>query len=238
MPLWKALSPPKTAETTPRAEASSDEATAARPLQRHGVFWRRRVDEKLDGASDVELVNRLANGDRVAFTAFYNRYAKLIYYCVRQIEKDLTDDIFQDFFLWLQNTHFRALQLWNRTRPLPNYLRQVVRNFALDRRRSEERHRGRRGPDAPEELGIASEDVSAQEKIEMLELRKGAIKAWGQLPSKRDRRLICDKYHRDTPSSVAAEREGINANAFRKALFDAQRRYMALVKGSIPEYFS
>lgn len=238
MPLWKALSPPKTTETTAGAETSSGETTALRPLQRHGMFWQRRVDERLAGASDVELVNRLAEGDRVAFTAFYNRYAKLIYYCVRQIEKDLTDDIFQDFFLWLQNTQFRALQLWNRGRPLPNYLRQVVRNFALDRRRSEERHRGRRGPDAPEELGIASEDVSAQEKIEMRELRRGAIKAWARLEKPRDRRLICDKYHRETPSSVAAEREGINANAFRKALFDAQQRYTALVKRSIPEYFS
>jgi hypothetical protein len=72
----------------------------------------------------------------------------------------------------------------------------------------------------------------------MRDLRRGAIKAWGKLGSPRDRRLICDKYHRDTPPSAAAVREGLNPGSFRKALFDAQRRYMTLVKASIPEYFS
>jgi DNA-directed RNA polymerase specialized sigma24 family protein len=142
------------------------------------------------------------------------------------------------FFLRLQTTQFRALQLWNRSRPLPNYLRQVVRNFVLDRLRSEKRYRGQKGSDALEELEIAAEDASAQEKIEMRQMRKGAIKAWAQLASPRDRRLICGKYHRDIPPSLAAAREGLNAGTFRKALFDAQRRYMALVKVSIPEYFS
>jgi RNA polymerase sigma factor (sigma-70 family) len=237
MPFWKALSPPKTAETTARAETSSAETTTVRPRQRHWMLGQRR-DEKLDVASDVELVNKLADGDTPAFIAFYNRYAKLIYYCIQQLEKDLADDIFQDFFLRLQNTKFRALQLWNRSLPLPNYLRKVVRNFVLDRLRSEKRYRDQKGSDALEGLEIASEDASAQEKIEMRQMRKGAIRAWAQLASAKDRRLICGKYYRDTPSSVAADREGLNANAFRKALFDAQRRYMALVKVSIPEYFS
>jgi RNA polymerase sigma factor (sigma-70 family) len=202
------------------------------------MFWQRRTDGRLDGASDVELVNRLAKGDTTAFLAFYDRYGKLIYYCIQQIDKDLADDICQDFFLRLQTTQFRALKLWNRSRPLPNYLRQVVRNFVLDRLRSEKRYRDQKGSDALDELEIAAEEASAQEKLEMRQMRKGAISAWAQLASAHDRRLICGKYHRDTPPSVAAEREGLNAGTFRKALFDAQRRYMALVKVSIPEYFS
>jgi RNA polymerase sigma factor (sigma-70 family) len=238
MPLWKGLSPPKTTETTAGAETSSEETTAPRPPRRHGMFSQRRVDEKLDSVSDVELVNRLAEGDRVAFTAFYNRYAKLIYYCIRQIEKDLTDDIFQDFFLREQNTQFRALQHWNRGRPLPNFLRQVVRNFTLDKLRKERPHRGHKGSDVLENLVVTSEEVSAQEAIEMRQMREGAIKAWKELPTARDRRLICGKYHRDTPSAATAKRLKLNPGAFRKALFDAQRRYMALVKRAIPEYFS
>ena len=202
------------------------------------MFWRRGTEEKFDVSSDVELINKLAEGDRAAFTVFYNRYSKLIYYTIQNVEKDLVEDIFQEFFERLHDTRFRALQLWNRSRPLPGFLRQVVRNFALDKLRKERPHRAQKGSDVLENLEVPSEEVSVQEAIEMRQMRKGAIKAWAQLSSTRDRRLICGKYHRDTPSAVAAEREGLNPGTFRKALFDAQRRYMALVQLSIPEYFS
>jgi RNA polymerase sigma factor (sigma-70 family) len=202
------------------------------------MFWRRGTEEKFDVSSDVELINKLAEGDGAAFRVFYNRYSKLIYYTIQNVEKDLADDIFQEFFARLHDTRFRALQLWNRSRPLPGFLRQVVRNYTLDKLRKERPHRNLRGSDVLEELQVESEEVSAQETIEMREMRKGAIRAWAQLPSARDRRLICGKYHRDIPPGVAAEREQLNPGAFRKALFDAQRRYMALVKLSIPEFFS
>jgi RNA polymerase sigma factor (sigma-70 family) len=202
------------------------------------MFWKRRTEENLDLTSDVELINKLAEGGQAAFTLFYNRYSKLIYYTIQNVDKNLADDIFQDFFVRLHDTRFRALQLWNRSRPLPGFLRQVARNFALDKLRKEKSHRDQRGSNVLEDLEVESGEVSAHETIEMREMRKGAIRAWAQLPSTRDRRLICGKYHRDTPSGVAAEREQLNPGAFRKALFDAQRRYMALVKVSIPEYFS
>jgi RNA polymerase sigma factor (sigma-70 family) len=202
------------------------------------MFWRRGTEEKFDVSSDVELINKLAEGDGAAFRVFYNRYSKLIYYTIQNVEKDLADDIFQEFFARLHDTRFRALQLWNRSRPLPGFLRQVVRNYTLDKLRKEKPHRNQRGSDVLEELQVESEEVSAQETIEMREMRKGAIRAWAQLPSARDRRLICGKYHRDIPPGVAAEREQLNPGAFRKALFDAQRRYMALVKLSMPEFFS
>lgn len=202
------------------------------------MFWRRGTEEKFDVSSDVELINKLAEGDRAAFTVFYNRYSKLIYYTIQNVEKDLADDIFQEFFARLHDTRFRALQLWNRSCPLPGFLRQVVRNYTLDKLRKERPHRAQRGSDVLENLEVSSEEVSVQEAIEMRQMRKGAIKAWAQLSSTRDRRLICGKYHRDTPPAIGAEREGLNPGTFRKALFDAQRRYMALVKLSIPEYFS
>ena len=202
------------------------------------MFWRRGTEEKVDVSSDVELINKLAEGDRAAFTVFYNRYSKLIYYTIQNVEKDLADDIFQEFFARLHDTRFRALQLWNRSRPLAGFLRQVVRNYTLDKLRKERPHRNQSGSDVLEELQVESKEVSAQETIEVREMRKGAIRAWAQLPSARDRRLICGKYHRDSPSGVAAEREQLNPGAFRKAMFDAQRRYMALVKLSIPEFFS
>jgi RNA polymerase sigma factor (sigma-70 family) len=202
------------------------------------MFWRRGPEDKFDVASDVELINRLVEGNRAAFPAFYSRYSKLIYRTIQNVERDLVEDIFQEFFARLHDTQFRALQLWNRSRPLSGFLRQVVHNFALDKLRKERPHRNQRGSDVLEELQVESEEVSAQETIEMREMRKGAIRAWAQLPSVRDRRLICGKYHRDTPPGVAAEREHLSPGTFRKALFDAQRRYMVLIKVSIPEYFS
>ncbi len=202
------------------------------------MFWGRSAGSQLDDASDVEIVNKLVDGDPEAFAAFYKRYGKLIYYCIQHVDKNSADDIFQDFFVRLQNTQFRPLRLWNRSRPLPNFLRQVVRNLVLDRRRSEKRYRDQKGSDVLGELEIASEEASPQEIIEARERRRGAIKAWLELSSQRDRRLMCGKFYRDTPPSVAAEREGLSAGTFRKALFDAQRRYVSLVKAAIPEYFS
>ena len=110
----------------------------------------------MDAVSDLELVNRLADSNGAAFNAFYGRYAKLIYYSIQKMEKDLTEDIFQDFFVWLQYTQYRALRCWNRSSPLPNFLRQVVRNFALDRLRSQKRYRDQKGSDALRDVEIAS----------------------------------------------------------------------------------
>ena len=184
------------------------------------------------------MVNKLSEGNPDAFPVFYDRYSKLIYYTIQSIEKDLTEDIFQDFFVRLQDTCFRSLQMWNRSRPLPGYLRQVVRNFTLDKLRKEKPYREQRGSDVLEHLDVESNEASIQETIEMRDMRKAAIHAWAKLPSVRDRRLICGKFHRETPPDIAADRERLNPGAFRKALFDAQRRYLAIVKISMPEFFS
>ena len=203
------------------------------------MLWTRGTQDKLDVASDAKLVDKLAERNEEAFRTFYKRYSKLIYYTIQNVDKDLADENFQEFFLRLQDTRFRALQMWNRSRPLPGFLRQVVRNFALDRLRKEKKANPRRsGSDEIDRLEVASEDISAQEIFEMREMRKGAVRAWAQLPSARDRRIICGKYFRDTSSGAAAEREFLSPGAYRKALFDAQRRFLALVKVSMPEYFS
>ncbi|RBP09768.1 RNA polymerase sigma factor (sigma-70 family) [Roseiarcus fermentans] len=201
-------------------------------------FWKPAAPVGIGGATDDDLIERLVEGDRAAFGEFYERYSQLIYHSIRRLDADLCDDLFQEFFARLQETRFRALQQWGRTRPFPGFLRQVVRNFVLDRLRRE-RTRRRAFESAEDPAGeVETGEVSAQEAIEMRQLRKGAIKAWSKLSSVRDRRLICVKYFRDLPPAVAAERERLNPGAYRKALFDAQRRYMALVKLSLPEYFS
>lgn len=86
---------------------------------------------------------------------------------------------------------------------------------------------------------LAGEDVSlrADDKIERRSLRRSGIKAWLELRSDRDRRLICYKYHRDTPNEVIGQRENLTGGAIRKALFDAQKRFMLHLKVVAPEYF-
>ena len=201
-------------------------------------FWKRPAAAGFDRASDQDLIDGLVEGDQAAFTAFYERYSRLIYHLISRLESDIGDDIFQEFFVKLQETRFRALQQWRRSRPFPNFLRRIVRNFALDRLRSETMRRRAIELDDVSLDDVDSGEVSVQEAIEMREMRKGAIRAWSELPSERDRRIICGKYFRDIPSALAAERERLAPGAYRKALFDAQRRFMTLVKRSLPDYFS
>ena len=202
------------------------------------MVWGRPASSKWEDASDIELINRLVVGDEDSFSAFYKRYGRLIYYCIQQHRTSSTDDIFQDFFLKLQSNQFRALSLWERSRPLPSYLRVVVKNFCIDWERSERRHRHPEGADELAKLAQRPDESPSPElQHERRDLRRGAIKAWLSLSSKRDQRLICDKFHRETPQSVAAEREGLSPGAFRKALFDAQKRYLNIVQQAVPEYF-
>lgn len=200
-------------------------------------FWKPATVAGIAGATDRELIERLVAGDRSAFGVFYERYSRLIYHSIRRFDDTLGDDFFQEFFERLHETRFRALEQWRGSRPFPGFLRQVVRNFVLDRLRRESGRRRIETDGLPDdEVEAGGESVEAA--IQMRELRKGAIRAWARLTSARDRRIICVKYFRDLPAAEAATREQLNPGAYRKALFDAQRRYLSLVRNSLPEYFS
>ena len=201
------------------------------------MFWRRGTDEDFDVTSDVELINKLVDGNRAALNAFYSRYSKLIYYTIQHVEKDLTDDIFQEFFMRLQDTQYRALQLWNRSRPLPNFLRQVVRNFALDKLRKERPHRVQNGSDVLENLDVASEEVSVQEAIEMRQLRKGAVKAWAQLASNSRSPTDLRKISSGYGFRCRCGARGTESGRFPQGAFRRAATLHGLVKLSIPEYF-
>lgn len=215
--------------------------------------------------SDVELVNRLVGGDLSAFPLFYHRYARLIRHCIAKRTHLEADDLLQEFFVKLQTGNYKALDHWNRVTPLVNYLAIIVRNFTIDaHRRQFGRTKTSTDTDhpAPSLIGWVKglifrgarggeddpgDDESDQEsdwhappdtRWERRELRKQGIRAWSQLSSPRDRRLICGKFHRDTPAEQAALAEGLSGGTFRKAMFDAQRRYMALLRGVAPEFFA
>lgn len=213
--------------------------------------------------SDVELVNQLVAGKRAAFPVFYHRYARLIRHCITKRTHLEADDLMQDFFVKLQASNFKALDHWNRVTPLTNYLSLVIKNFVIDAYRGQGGRRGPRqrnpidtlrdwmrrvilggGRSGEDDAGDDDEEqvsdwhASPDTRLERLELRKQGIKAWSRLSSPRDRRLICGKFHRDTPADQAALAEGLSPGTFRKAIFDAQKRYMTVMRDVAPEFFA
>jgi len=80
--------------------------------------------------------------------------------------------------------------------------------------------------------------TSPSAALESRQLRRRGLEAWAKLTSGRDRRLICIKFHRETPADQAAALEGLSAGTYRKAVFDAQKRYLTHLRSLAPEFFS
>jgi len=187
--------------------------------------------------SDIELVDNVLRASRGAFEAFYRRHSQLIYHCIRsRADRQDVDDIFQAFFERLMSRDFRVLRLWQRGTSLPIYLSKVVRNFVIDF------HRGKRlreeavgGTTELEPLSAAeAETITATSQLK--ELRQVGIQAWAVLEP-RDRRLICDRLHRDLDNDTIARRLQLSAGALRTAMSRAQSRYLVAVRQRAPEFF-
>jgi RNA polymerase sigma factor (sigma-70 family) len=187
--------------------------------------------------SDIELVDNVLRAAPGAVEAFYQRHSRLIYHCIRSRTGGAdVDDIFQAFFERLLRSNFRALQLWQRGSSLPVYLSRVVRNFVTDfhrARRSREEAVG--GTMELEPLSVA-EPESITAKGHLKELRHIGIRAWAVLED-RDRRLVCDRLHRDLDNEAIARRLKLAAGALRTAMSRAQARYLAEVRKLAPEFF-
>ena len=97
-------------------------------------------------------------------------------------------------------------------------------------------HRGDEGAEDEEE-SISGWHAPPDTRLESRELRRRGILAWSRLSSERDRRLICGKFHRETPADAAATAEGLSPGTFRKAIFDAQKRYTASLRLVAPEFY-
>jgi len=187
--------------------------------------------------SDVELVDSILRGTPGAADAFYRRHSRLIYHCIRsRASGHDVDDIFQAFFERLIRSDYRALALWQRGTSLPIYLSRVIRNFVVDF------HRARRGRE--DAVGGAAElEPLSEPQAESItatnhlkELRQIGIRAWATLET-RDRRLVCDRLHRDLDNETIASRLDLTAGALRTAMSRAQSRFLAKVRERAPEFF-
>ena len=142
----------------------------------------------------------------------------------------------QAFFERLLKTGFRALQLWQRGSSLPVYLSSVIRNFVTDFHRSKRmREEAVGGTMELEPLsGAEAETITATTHLK--ELRHIGIRAWAVLEA-RDRRLVCDRLHRDLDNETIAERLKLSVGTLRTAMSRAQARYLAQVRQLAPEFF-
>jgi RNA polymerase sigma factor (sigma-70 family) len=187
--------------------------------------------------SDIELVDAVLRGAPGAVEAFYRRHSQLIYHCIRsRADRQDVDDIFQAFFERLIKREYRVLQLWQRGTSLPMYLAKVVRNFVIDF------HRGRRLREQAVGGSLDLEPLSAPEPetvsatSHLKELRQIGLRAWAVLEP-RDRKLICDRLHRDLDNDAIARRLQLSAGALRTAMSRAQSRYLLQVRRLAPEFF-
>jgi RNA polymerase sigma factor (sigma-70 family) len=187
--------------------------------------------------SDIELVDNVLRAVPGAVEAFYRRHSQLIYHCIRsRADRQDVDDIFQAFFERMMKRDYRVLQLWQRGTSLPMYLAKVVRNFTIDF------HRARRGREEAvggtielEPLsGAQAETISAASHLR--ELRQVGIRAWAVLEP-RDRKLICDRLHRDLDNDTIARRLQLSAGTLRTAMSRAQARHLGQVRQLAPEFF-
>ena len=187
--------------------------------------------------SDIELVDNVLQGAPGAIDAFYHRHSRLIYHCIRsRTGGQDVDDIFQAFFERLLKSGFRPLRLWQRGSSLPVYLSSVIRNFVTDFHRSRRlREEAVGGTMELEPLsGGEAETITATTHLK--ELRQIGIRAWAVLEA-RDRRLVCDRLHRELDNETIARRLELSVGALRTAMSRAQSRYLAHVRQLAPEFF-
>jgi RNA polymerase sigma factor (sigma-70 family) len=187
--------------------------------------------------SDIELVDNVLRAAPGAVEAFYRRHSQLIYHCIRaRADRQDVDDIFQAFFERLMNRNYRVLQLWQRGSSLPMYLAKVVRNFVIDFHRARRRREEAVGGTTELEplSGAQAETISAASHLK--ELRQIGIRAWAVLEP-RDRKLICDRLHRDLDNDTIARRLQLSAGTLRTAMSRAQARHLGQVRQLAPEFF-
>lgn len=187
--------------------------------------------------SDIELVDSVLREAPGAIEAFHQRHGKLIYHCIRaRAGVQDADDIFQAFFERLVRSRYRALQLWQRGTSLPVYLARVVRNFVTDVHRTRRFREESVGGSLELEPLAGGQGETITTATHLRELRRIGLQAWAVLEP-RDRRLVCDRLHRDLDNGTIAARLDLAPGTLRTAMSRAQSRYLTEVRRRAPEFF-
>ena len=160
--------------------------------------------EKDDQLYEIELIQRIANGDQAAFAALYDRLSPILYSMALRMMNDASEaeDVLQDGFvyIWQRANTFDA----SRGSPI-SWAITIVRHKAIDRLRVRlrgERLRERAG--ASPELASDRDDQSALEPF--LRERRAQVKsALAQLPGEQREALQLAFFSGLTHQQIAAK---------------------------------
>ncbi|MDO8662451.1 MAG: sigma-70 family RNA polymerase sigma factor [Candidatus Omnitrophota bacterium] len=148
--------------------------------------------------TDLDFVQKCANGDSQSWDEFLKRYSRLIYKYIRSVLssksslsfiQDHADDLFQELFTSLIQDDYRKLRSFKgkNSCSLASWLRQVAVNFTLDYLR---KSRPMLSLDAENEEGSTLKDVltdgsfSIPELLNQEEMLKSLEECVGELNNK------------------------------------------------------
>ncbi|WP_215223953.1 RNA polymerase sigma factor [Echinicola shivajiensis] len=168
------------------------------------------------------LIKSIKNGDREAFTSFYERYYKKVFVFVLFISKDrdLSEDIAQETFARL----WEKRELLNETHSLKGFVRQIAKNLVNDHFRKVSIRKAYQTSGA---MGKSPSGSVTMETVYFNELKLVMDKALDQLPEKKRLIFQLSRYENFTYSEIA-EKLGTTPKAIE--------RHMAKSTQLIKEY--
>ena len=173
-------------------------------LRRSAAGLACRGVEKDDQQYEIELIQRIANGDQAAFAALYDRLSPILYSMALRMMNDASEaeDVLQDGFvyIWQRANTFDA----SRGSPI-SWAITIVRHKAIDRLRVRLRgERLRERASASPELASDKDDQSALEPF--LRERRAQVKsALTQLPGEQREALQLAFFSGLTHQQIAAK---------------------------------
>ena len=181
----------------------SEYALALAPL-----IGRRRTRER----SDEDVLESIGAGDEAALRVLYDRYGRVAYGVALRILRDqaLAEDAVQEAFLAV----WRSAGSYRRERAKPStWLLTLVHRRAVDLVRREDRRRGERLEEPPEDIAAA-----VPEEAQLRERRTAVQAALATLPADQRQALELTYYGGYTQSEVA-EHLGVPLGTVKSRMF-------------------
>ena len=171
---------------------------------------------------EIQLVNGVLLGDRMAADQFVRQYSRFIYSVIHECRLEPADanDIYQRVFVRLWSNQMRALRMWTGTGSFLTYLRPIVRNIVVDELRAR-----------PPAASPVEPDIPAGRPL-VEPSREAVHAALGKL-APRDRELIRLKHFEGLSYREIGERLGLTVNNVGVSLSRAEDRLRRILEGHV-----
>lgn len=167
---------------------------------------------ELSNSSDEELVVRLAQRDRRAFTILVERHAERFYACAYRYthDQDEAEDVVQDSFLkiWRKPTLWKA----GKGAKFTTWFYRIVVNAAIDKVRARKPH-----DDIEAAPALADERPNAFHKLRQKERQLQIEDTLNTLPE-RQKSALNLSYYEELSNKEAADVMGLGLKAFESLL--------------------